>query len=123
MLPEARCAVAYVAGCLHSGQAASGVHDYDAGSHRSISGTVTPNHINVFDYGSGGGFITGPGSGSRFNLYHYGMAAHIELNSHGTNKYDGYDYKAGCHFSATVNDREISVYDYGAGKFFNYQLS
>ena len=120
MNPNTRACVAFVAGRLISGQAASSVYDYSQSKYVSIDGNVKSNNVDVYDYDRGCHF-GGSGNGKTFDLYDYGGSHHVELKINGSN-FEGYDYGASCHFSGDVRGGDISLYDYGESTYFNYSL-
>ena len=116
MTDDLRRTVAYIAGRLVSGARSSAVYDYATGSYFQISGSVSDNHVSIYDYGRGCHV-----GGSTPSLYDYGNASFFEVKKHGS-KVKGYDYASSTFYEATVNGRNVSVYDYGAGSFFSYSL-
>jgi len=116
MHPNTRACIAYVAGSLVNGSAGSAVYDYSQSKHLSIGGSVTANHVNIYDHDRGCHFSGAPG-----NLYDYGRSSHVSLSITG-NQFKGYDYGDGHHFSGTVNGNAVSIYDYGDSGHFNYSV-
>lgn len=116
-----RALIAFVAASIATGRRHSSIYDYGAGGYRQVSGTVTPNHVNIYDYNDSC-YLSGSGGVGALSLYHYGEGAHLTLNMQG-NRFHGYDYGASCHFSGQVSGNSVSLYDYGEGGYFNYTAS
>jgi hypothetical protein len=113
--PDARRAVAFVAGQLVTGKRRA-IYDYEKGAYAHFSGTVGP-QIRIYDH-QASAHITG----SSKQLYHHGLSAHISLDISGKN-FKGYDYGSSSHFSGKVRYNNITLYDFAAAKYFQFLLA
>ena len=118
MKKHVRAVVAYVAGRLVTGNESSYVYDYSVGRYRSVSGSVRPDQVNVYDYEERC-YLGGNGSSTALSLYHYGEQSHISIQISG-DSFSGYDYGAQHHFSGNVNGSSVDLYDYGESGYFSY---
>jgi hypothetical protein len=121
MNAQSRSSVAYIASRLATGKNASSVYDYDRGTYVSITGTVTDTSVNVYDFDRSC-FITGHGNNGIYTLYDYGTSAHINLKIDQDGRFTGYDYGSSAFFNGTVQGRNVSLYDYGDGRYHNYTV-
>ena len=117
MKPETRAAMALVAICransINKGQS---IYDHDISSYKRISGDITNNKVNLYDYDNSCHI-----SGNNGNLYHYGNSSHISIKMDG-NKFSGYDYDSSAHYSGTVTNKTASLYDYETSSYYNFSL-
>jgi hypothetical protein len=109
---EMRRAVAYSAAARINGKASSAIYSYEAGRYTSMGGSGN----NIYDY-EAGAHIADSGSG----FFHYGQSAHVDLRTSGTS-FNGYDFSTACHFTGSINGNAVQLYDYGAGRYFNYSV-
>lgn len=116
MKPRTRRAIAYIIGCLISGKKSTAVYDYASSQHYSFSLNISESGVSAFDYSErcyvSGGFSS---------LYHYGNRQYISIQIN-DNQLNGYDYDERCHFSGTVNNSNVSLYDYGVSTYFNFSV-
>ena len=77
-----RRAIAYVAGCLISGNQSSAVYDYSLSTHSQFSGEVSDSALSVYDYGEKC-HINGSGGADSFSLLHYENKKHLSLQVDG----------------------------------------
>jgi hypothetical protein len=87
MTPEARRAVAFIAGQLINGKRRA-IYDYDKGGYVHFSGSADSN-VRLYNH-QAGAHIIGPTK----QFYHHGLTAHISLDVSGKN-FKGYDYGPG----------------------------
>lgn len=114
--PETRRAVAYIAARLVSGEDRSAVFDYSDGRYFNLSGQVSANKVQIYDYEQSAHI-----GGTPPSLFHYGNAAHLRLTVHGTS-FKGFDYASSDHFTGEVSGRAVSLFDYGTGTYYNYMI-
>jgi hypothetical protein len=116
MKTHTRHAVAYIAGRMASGRTSSSVYDYQESRHVNMSGNLSGGSISAYDYDQRC-HITG----SRTSLYHYGNRAHLGLKLNDA-MFSGYDYDSRAHFSGSVNGKNVSLYDYETGRYYNFLI-
>lgn len=114
---SARATIAYIAGRLVSGRRTSSVYDHGRSGYFNLSGPVSPQRVNVYDYGRSCHI-----SGRPTNLYDYGRSCYVQLKVKPDGKFDGYDYGSSSHFSGKVSGRRVSFYDYETSSYFDYQV-
>jgi hypothetical protein len=116
MTPEARRAVAFIAGQIVSRKKRRSIYDYDKSGYIHFSGNVGSD-VRLYDHNSRAHI-----QGSNKQFYHYGLRAHISLDVSGKN-FSGYDYGSSSHFSGSVRHNNVTLYDYQASKHFQYLLT
>ena len=114
MKSHTRRAVAYIAKSIVRQKAGTSVYDYSTSRYYSFSGNPNKDHISAYDYSESCHV-----SGSLLTVYHCGNGKHISLQLN-DNNFTGYDYDGSCHFSGSINGNNVSLYDYGESKYFNY---
>lgn len=115
MSPETRAAVAAITLAHASGRKISSIYDFSQGGHRSISVSVNNEQVRAYDYMSGCHI-----QGRLSSVYHYGRSGYIQIKGSSAGKYKGFDYTTSSHFQATVRGRNVSLYDYESGSYFNF---
>ena len=120
MKPNPRACVAFIAGCLISGQNALSVYDNSRKKYLSISGRLQPESVNIYDHDQEC-HISGNGNSGNFSLYHHGDSHHISLWING-NRFNGYDHGTSSHFSGHVSGPLVKIYDHGEGSYFDYSV-
>ena len=121
MHSDSRYLVAYIAGRLIAGVDAASVYDFGAGKYRSLTGDVTPERINLYDFDRRC-HINGSGRGRQFTLYDFGRSAHLNLKLESGGRFSGYEYDTGSHFNGSVNGRNVSLFDFAVGKHFSFSI-
>ncbi len=116
-----RRAVAFIAGCLISGEKASAIYDYSAAKYFNFSGKVSEKDISLYDHELNCNIIAGFGTVNSYSLYHYGTKKHIALEIKQAN-FTGYDYDSGKHFQGSVANTAINIYDYETGQYYNFSI-
>lgn len=110
---RAAVATATIAHANRSG--VSSIYDHGASSYRMIDARISGDALSAYDYTSGCHF-----DGTVPNLFHYGQGAHVDFQSNGDGRYEGYDYGSGSFWEATVAGNQVEIYDYGSGDFHSY---
>ncbi len=122
MNTEVRAIVAYIAGLLLTGKKSTSVLDHTSGKQRHVSSELSENTVNVFDHDLGC-YIGGDIKGTTFSLFHHGHLHHIDLNIDvDQDIFEGFDYGASCHFSGTVSNDSIKIFDFAEGNYFEYSI-
>ncbi len=111
-----RAAVAYIAARLASGEDASAIFDYSAGSYVQFSGEVSAARVNIYDYGRSC-FL----DGTPPSLYDHGGSNAFDFKATGAT-FEGYDYGSSTFFEGTVDGGNVNVYDFGKSAYFDYSL-
>jgi hypothetical protein len=111
-----RRGIAYIAGRLISGRSSSSLYDYTEGRQSTFSGQVSTSRVNVFDQDRGS-YITGTPP----SLFDHGTGAYVRLTTQG-DRFKGFDYQSGDHFSGRVNGRAVSLFDYGSSSYYSYTV-
>ena len=120
MKENPRAAMAYVAIRLSSNLQGSSIYDDAQRAYIRMDGTVTFEHVNIYDYEQNVR-IQGNNNGGTFALYHYGDGHNIELVVNGV-EFSGYDYGEGNRFTGTVSGNSAQIYDFATGSYHNYSL-
>ena len=113
-----RKAIAFICGMHYADRNYSILFDYTRGSYFFLDHDVNGPNINVFDY-ERKCYISGPFS----SMFDYGVSGYVDFHVSRAGVIDVYDYKTSTSFQATVKGNDVSLYDYKAGKYFEYQLS
>jgi hypothetical protein len=116
MQSEARRSVAYIAARLIRRRQGSPIYDYSGTGYTHFSGTVG-NNVAIYDHSASAHI-----SGSLKQFYHHGLRAQISLPISGKN-FSGYDCGSSTHFSGSASQSNVTLYDYGESKRFQYFLS
>ena len=101
-----------------SGKQSSGVFDSSQSKRISMSGSVTPDHLDIYDQEQGCHF-SGDGIGARFSLYNADRQ-HVTLNIRG-NRFVGHDYGTSSNFSGRVQGNLLNLYDCENGLSFAFR--
>lgn len=116
MNPSTRACAAYVASQFISPFQKSTIYDQSRSKYLDFSGFWEGQKIDLYDHDRDCYF-----SGTLPELYDYGIDSPVRLEISG-NQFSGYDYQNNQYFSGVVNGFEISLYDHGESKQFNYRL-
>ena len=115
-----RACIAYVVGRSVSGNQLAGVYDCFQSKDIPLSGSVTPDHIDVYDKGRGCHFL-GDRTGSRYSL-HYNDDPHpvtLEIKGNG---FRGCDHGTSSYFSGKVLTDSVNMYDCENGLAFHFRI-
>lgn len=55
-------------------------------------------------------------------MFDYGVSGYVDFRVFKERVIDVYDYKTSTSLQATVKGKDVSLFDYKAGKYFEYQL-
>ncbi len=120
MKDEVRRAVAYVAGRLVSGKAATGLYDRNGGRQYPYSGDFTATKLSVRDHTENLEF-TGAGGSGMYTLSHTGNGKPVSLKIQGQ-VFEGFDYSSAKKYRGSVNGNMVSIIDDQVGQEFQYTL-
>lgn len=119
MKENQRAAIAAVAVALTNNCTISSVYSYELATYITLSVKVTSDSVSIYDY-SRMCSISGNSNGQgKFNLYDYGTFGYMTISIN-AGKIDGYDYVSGWHFSGTVRNNLVSIYDYETCCYYNF---
>ena len=115
-----RATVAFLCGCLYSGQGVQhiGIHDNVQGKFVPCTFSNNGGYISVFDHHRAC-YLTGHFP----SFFDYGFSQYITLTKVNDNMFSVFDYHTGYYLSVTCNGGAITVFDYAKGSYFNYQLN
>jgi hypothetical protein len=121
MKTKQRAAIAYIAGRLVTGKEAAMVRDSSQRSPVGLSGTVTTEEIEVYDYQRRCRVAGTPAKPAQYNIYDYGENRQVTLSFDG-NQFKGYDYGSNRQFTGTVSDDRVTIFDHAERKNFNFTI-
>ena len=119
MKVNARPCIAYAAWRTISGKESSGIFDCSQSKHISMTGSVTPTHLDITDQERCCRF-SGEGNASRYSLYDSDRH-HVTLNIKG-DCFVGHDYESSSGFSGKVQGNVLNLYDCESGLSFVFRL-
>lgn len=115
-----RACIAYAAGRGVSGREFSGVYDYSQSKQLAITGSVTPDHIDICDE-TGRCHLTGDSNGSRYSLFYTGDPQPFTLEIR-NNSFRGCDHGSSFHFTGKVQPDSVNLYDCQNGLSFRFGI-
>jgi hypothetical protein len=115
-----RACVAYAAGRGVSGRQFSGVFDYSQSKQIAMSGSITADHIDIYDEAQGCHF-SGDGDGFRYSLLYDGSSHPVTLEIR-DNNFRGCDHGSSFHFSGKVQPNSVNLYDCENGLSFRFRI-
>ena len=116
MSPHTRAMVAAAAHAFMFGNKIAGVHDHEAGRDLRIAAEVQGNRLQGLDGDRSAKF-----SGTPFELYDAGDDAFVSLEIDGL-KAQGYDRSSSSHYSLSVTDQIVQLYDHAASAWFAFSI-
>jgi hypothetical protein len=119
MKANVRPCIAYAAWRSISGKQSSGVFDASQSKRILMSGSVTPEHLDIQDQEQSCHF-SGDGIGRRFSLYDVDRH-HITLNIK-DDCFVGHDYESSAGFSGKVQGDFLNLYDCENGSSFAFRM-
>jgi hypothetical protein len=120
MKANVRSCIAYAAWRCISGKQSSGVFDPSQSKRIPMTGSVTPEHLDVYDQEESCHFA-GEGSNSRFSLYNKNDGQQVTLNIR-ANSFVGHDYGTAANFSGKVHGNVLNLYDCEYGLSFAFRM-
>src|SRR6476646_6323570 len=118
MNANVRPLIAYAAWRCISGRQSSGVFDSAQSKRILMSGSITPDHLDIQDHDQSCHF-SGDGINSRFSLYD--ADHHVTLNIRG-DRFVGHDYGSSSGFSGKVHGNLLNLYDCESGLSFGFRM-
>jgi hypothetical protein len=115
-----RACIAYIAGRSISGNQLAGVYDYSQSKKVPLSGSVTPDHIDIYDTGQNCHFL-GDRNGSRYTLLYNGNPHPVTLEIKG-NGFRGCDHGTSTYFNGKVQSNSVNIYDCESGLSFHFGI-
>ena len=114
-----RATVAFLCACLQgrTGSTHSSIYDYAQGTFVSCSYTNNGGNVSVFDYRRSCYL-----SGHFPSFYDYGVSRYVSLTRVNDNLYNVFDFNTSSNMSVTCHGKQVTVFDYQIGQYFNYQL-
>lgn len=113
-----RKTVAFLCGMYLSKFTNSSIFDYTRKAYYSLDYSFDGQNITVYDY-ERRCYI----SGSFHSLFDYGVSGYVDIRIIREGTLEVYDYKSASYLEVTCRDKEISIFDYKVGKYFEYQLN
>ena len=115
-----RVCIAYAAGRGISGKQFSGVYDYSRSKQIAMSGSITTDHIDIYDPAQNR-HLSGDGNGSRYDLHYDGEPKPITLEMRDSG-FRGCDHRSSFHFSGRVQTNSVFLYDCENGLSFRFGI-
>ena len=109
MKSNVRSVIAYAAWRCISGKQSTGVFDSSQSKHIPMSGSVTPDHLDIYDQDKSCHF-SGDALNSKFSLYNAADRHHVTLNIKG-DRFSGHDYGSSSNFSGKAQGNFLNLYD------------
>ena len=120
MTASLRACVAYAAGRGISGKDFSGIFDYSRSRQIAMSGSITADHIDVYDEAEGC-HLAGNSNGSKYSLFFDNNPHPLTLEINGNN-FRGCDQGSSCGFSGKVQSDSVNLYDCENGLSFRFRI-
>lgn len=116
MTPRTRAIVAAAAHAFITGRKVAGVHDHHSGEDLRIAAETHGGRLQGFDGDRSARFI-----GTDTEIFDAADNAHVslEIQGHGA---QGYDLSTSSHYSLTVTDGMVQLYDHGVGAWFAFSI-
>ena len=115
-----RACVAYAAGRSVSGKQFSAVFDYSRSKQIAMSGSITIDHIDIYDESENCHFV-GNSNGSKYSLFYNGDPHPVILEIK-DNNFRGCDQGSSFAFSGKVQQDSINLYDCESGLSFRFRM-
>jgi hypothetical protein len=115
-----RACIAYAAGRGISGRQFTGIFDYSQSKQITMDGSVTADHIDIYDEAQHRHF-SGDRDGARYSLHYDGDSEPVTLELR-DNCFRGCDHGTSCHFSGKVQPGSVNLYDCENGLSFRFGI-
>ena len=96
----------------------SSTFDYTRAAYFIFDYVVIGSHISVYDCERKCEI-----SGTFPSFYDYGVSSAVDLRVKNDRVIDAYDYKTATDMEVTCNGKNVSLFDYKVGRYYEYQLS
>lgn len=116
MSPHTRAMVAAAAHAFMFGRKIAGVHDHESGRDLRIAAEARGDKLQGMDGDRSSKFV-----GTPFELYDTADNAFVSLEIDGLNA-QGYDRGSSSHYSLTVTDQVVQLYDHSASAWFAFSI-
>lgn len=116
MSPHTRAMVAAAAHAFMFGKKVAGVHDHASGCDHRIAAEARGNRLQGFDGDRQAKF-----NGTPSELYDSGDRTFISLEIDGL-RAQGYDRHSSSHYSLSVTDQIVQLYDHSVGSWFAFSI-
>lgn len=116
MLPHTRAIVAAAAYAFIFNRKVAGVHDHAEGRDLQIAAEARGEHLQAFDGDRAAAF-----GGNLPELYDAGDKAFVSLAIDGMTA-QGYDRNSSSHYSLTVTDEVVQLYDHDPEAWFDFSI-
>ena len=116
MLPHTRAMIAAAAHAFITGKKVAGLYDHAAGRHLRIAAEARGDHLQGYDGDRGAKF-----GGTLPEIYDAGDKAHVSLEIEGSEG-KGYDRGSSSHYSVTVTDRGVQLFDHSVSAWFAFNV-
>lgn len=116
MSPHTRAMVAAAAHAFIVHKKVAGIYDHSAGRHLRIAAEARGDQLQGFDGDRSVRF-----GGSLPELYDAGDKAFVSLEIDGMSA-KGYDRRSSSHYSVTVSDRLVQLYDHSQSTWFAFDI-
>ncbi|MFN4112621.1 MAG: hypothetical protein ACK4GD_01620 [Sphingomonadaceae bacterium] len=116
MLPHTRAIIAAATHALATGKTITGVFDHARQMDLQIAAEARGGRLQAFDGDRDARF-----GGTLPDLYDQSDKAFVSLDLDGM-RATGYDRKSSSHFSVTVTEHQVQLYDYGAAEWFTFDI-
>lgn len=118
MTDDRRKTIAFICGMHFAEVTHTNIYDYTRASYFFLDYSVNGQEISVYDY-ERKCYVSG-----RFSsLYDYGVSRYMDFRVEREDIIDVYDYLTGSNLQVTCRGNDVSLFDYKAGRYFEYQLS
>lgn len=114
-----RACIASIVIALSTNKEISSVYSYELSKYIMLSGSANNQDVQLYDYSRSCYLIGSGDSHGSFSLFDYGENKFITLNIK-SDQFYGYDFGSKYHFSGTINNNSISLYDFKTKKFYSF---